>query len=234
MRFQSRITAPGGATIASQVPNRQTTLQLLAPFMAPTRGFVVLRPPEPANKTPGRCYGDGLRPAVAVWRTREKFPSYSVIHRTSGTERHRLRFAKASAARGVAMSFQITILKVLAGHPQGRASLADLKRAMAILITSGSDWTDRMKRLAARAPDLDIFSQSFVLRDNAGWQITDAGRAFLEVLQKPIQPTSDDRQAPDVAVIPVLPPVASPIMLVVNRRRPLPRLAGRRRPSAAA
>jgi hypothetical protein len=37
------------------------------------------------------------------------------------------------------MSFQITILKVLAGHPGGRASLADLKRAMAILITSGSD-----------------------------------------------------------------------------------------------
>jgi hypothetical protein len=26
------------------------------------------------------------------------------------------------------MSFQITILKVLAGHPEGRASLADLKR----------------------------------------------------------------------------------------------------------
>src|SRR6476469_2836517 len=93
---------------------------------------------------------------LRVWRTREKFPSYSVIHRTSETERHRLRFAKASAARGVGMSFQITILKVLAGHPEGRASLADLKRAMAILITSGSDWTDRMKRLAARAPDLDV------------------------------------------------------------------------------
>jgi hypothetical protein len=116
------------------------------------------------------------------------------------------------------MSFQITILKVLAGHPEGRASLADLKRAMAILITSGSDWTDRMKRLAARAPDLDIFSQSFVLRDNAGWQITDAGRAFLDFLQTPIQPTSDDRQAPDVAAIPAQPPAASPIMLVaVNR-----------------
>ena len=55
------------------------------------------------------------------------------------------------------MSFQITILKVLAGHPEGRASLADLKRAMAILISSGSDWTDRTKGLAARAPDLDIF-----------------------------------------------------------------------------
>jgi len=58
------------------------------------------------------------------------------------------------------MSFEITILKVLAGHPEGRASLADLKHAMAILISSGSDWTDRTKRLAARAPDLDIFSQS--------------------------------------------------------------------------
>jgi hypothetical protein len=50
------------------------------------------------------------------------------------------------------MSFQITILKVLAGHPEGRASLADLKHAMAILISSGSDWIDRTKRLAARAP----------------------------------------------------------------------------------
>src|SRR6476646_657871 len=171
---------------------------------------------------------------LRVRRTREKFPSYSVIHRTSGTERHRLRFSKGMCIRGVAMSFQITILKVLAGHPEGRASLADLKRAMAILITSGSDWTDRMKRLAARAPELDIFSQSLVLRANAGWQITDAGRAFLEFLQTPIQPASDDRQAPDVAVIPVLPPVASPIMLVVNRRRPLPQLVGRRRPSEEA
>jgi hypothetical protein len=79
------------------------------------------------------------------------------------------------------MSFQITILKVLAGHPEGRASLADLKRAMAILISSGSDWTDRMKRLAARAPDLDIFSQSFVLRDNAGWQITMPAERFSAV-----------------------------------------------------
>ena len=165
----------------------------------------------------------------------KKFRLCSLAHRTSGTERDRLRFAKASAFRGVGMSFQITILKVLAGHPEGRASLPDLKRAMAILITSGSDWTDRTKRLAARAPDLDIFSQSFVLRDNAGWQITDAGRAFLDFLQTPIQPTSDDRQAPDVAAIPVLSPAASPITLIgVNRRRPLPRLAGRRRPSAAA
>jgi hypothetical protein len=50
------------------------------------------------------------------------------------------------------VSFQITILKVLAGHPGGRVSLAELKHAVAILISSGPDWTDRTKRLAARAP----------------------------------------------------------------------------------
>jgi hypothetical protein len=85
------------------------------------------------------------------------------------------------------MSFQITVLKVLAGHPGGRASIDDLRRAVAILISSGTDWTDRTKRLAARAPGLDIFSQAFVLRDNAGWHITEAGRAFLVSIETPVR-----------------------------------------------
>src|SRR6476646_3013306 len=83
------------------------------------------------------------------------------------------------------MNFQITVLKVLAGHPGGRASLDDLKRAVAILISSGADWTNRTKRLAARAPGLDIFTQAFVLRDEAGWQITHAGKAFLAAVEAP-------------------------------------------------
>src|SRR3954452_18867933 len=78
--------------------------------------------------------------------------------------------------------FPITVLKVLAGQPSERASLADLKRAMAILIFSGPDWTNRTRSLAAQAPDLDIFSQSLLLRDTAGWEITDLGRAFLDCL----------------------------------------------------
>ena len=98
------------------------------------------------------------------------------------------------------MSFQITILKVLAGHPGGRASLADLRRAVAILISSGTDWTNRTKRLAARAPDLNIFSQSFVLRDNAGWQITDAGQAFLASVERPVPMMASSEQAPEVIV----------------------------------
>lgn len=84
------------------------------------------------------------------------------------------------------MSFQITILKVLAGHPEGRASLADLTRYVAILTSSGADWSLRMKRLVVRAPGLDIFTGGYVLRDNSGWQITDTGREFLELIEAPV------------------------------------------------
>jgi hypothetical protein len=136
------------------------------------------------------------------------------------------------------MSFQITILKVLAGHPDGRLALADLRRAVGVLISSGSDWTDRMKRLAARAPDLDIFSQSHVLRDDAGWQITDAGRALLASLERPVPMTADVDQSPELIVTPPtrMPASSAPMrLLVLNRRRPRRRgTADRKRPSEVA
>ena len=81
------------------------------------------------------------------------------------------------------MSLQIAILKVLVSHPEGRATIAALNADLCILNTSGSDWTDRLKRLAARAPGLDIFGQRLVLRDSSGWQITPEGRTFLNLLE---------------------------------------------------
>ena len=81
------------------------------------------------------------------------------------------------------MSLQIAILKVLVSHPEGQATTAALNSDLCILNTSGSDWTDRLKRLAARAPGLDIFGQSLVLRDSSGWQITPEGRTFLDLLE---------------------------------------------------
>ncbi|MGY4445375.1 hypothetical protein ACVWZR_000032 [Bradyrhizobium sp. i1.3.1] len=68
------------------------------------------------------------------------------------------------------MNFQVTVLKILVSYPDGFAAMADLKRDMAILATSGPDWSDRTKRLAARVPDLDIFSQNLVERENGGWK----------------------------------------------------------------
>ena len=50
------------------------------------------------------------------------------------------------------MSLQIAIPKVLVSHPEGRATIAALNADLWILNTSGADWTDRLRRLAARAP----------------------------------------------------------------------------------
>jgi hypothetical protein len=72
---------------------------------------------------------------------------------------------------------------VLVSHPEGRATIAALNADLCILNTSGPDWTDRLRRLAARAPDLDIFGQALILRDSSGWQITPEGRTFLEWLE---------------------------------------------------
>ena len=81
------------------------------------------------------------------------------------------------------MSIQVAILKVLASHGDGRATLASLKRDIVILSASGPDWDARIKRLARRVPSIDIFCNGYVLRDDEGWQITPAGREFLSALE---------------------------------------------------
>jgi hypothetical protein len=117
------------------------------------------------------------------------------------------------------MSFQITVLKVLAGHPEGRASIADLTRYVSILISSGTDWTNRTKRLAARAPKLDIFADSFVLQDVNGWHITEGGRQFIAALEAlPI--IAPPVQAPEVDMTKSTRSPALPkLRLVVNNEK---------------
>jgi hypothetical protein len=124
---------------------------------------------------------------------------------------------------GIRVSFQITVLKVLAGHPKGLASLTDLKRDVGILMMSGLEWTNRTKRIAARAPDLDIFSQSLVIREDEGWQITDAGRTFLALVETPLSmPTASTTRPASIAAIR---PLGSPSIRLIglNRHRKLRR-----------
>jgi hypothetical protein len=90
------------------------------------------------------------------------------------------------------VSIQVAILKVLASHASGRATLASLKRDIAILAASGLDWNARIKRLASRVPLVDIFGDGHVLRDDEGWQITPLGREFLRALEAV---TQDNRPA---------------------------------------
>ena len=98
------------------------------------------------------------------------------------------------------MNFQITVLKVLAGHPEGHASLADLRQYVAVLTCSGADWSQRMKRLAARAPGLDIFSSGYVMREPDGWQITAKGREFLISIEALAEPALTPVALPTPAV----------------------------------
>lgn len=82
------------------------------------------------------------------------------------------------------MSFQLSVLKILAGQPEGRASLAVLKDHLAVFYTSGPEWTTRMKRLAERAPALDIFRQKLIARESGHWIIMEEGRALLNSLEQ--------------------------------------------------
>lgn len=98
------------------------------------------------------------------------------------------------------MSIQVAILKVLASHGSGQATLSSLKHDLAILVSSGADWQARIKRLASRVPDIDIFRNGYVLRDADGWEITPAGCAFLHALEAVTQdnlpPDPSRRQLP--------------------------------------
>lgn len=114
------------------------------------------------------------------------------------------------------MNFQVTVLKILVSYPDGFAVMADLKRDMAILATSGRDWAERTRRLAARVPDLDIFSQGLVERLNGGWRITEKGRGRLEFMEA-ARPGEPDPASE--------PPVAEPL--------PAPRLHDSARPGRA-
>jgi hypothetical protein len=118
------------------------------------------------------------------------------------------------------LNFQVTVLKVLVSYPDGFAVMADLKRDVAVLATSGRDWADRTKRLAARVPDLDIFSQHLVDRIDGGWRITEKGRAVLDAMESRTAPEAPlSNAAPTAAPIHQNGPTLTPSLALNNQRR---------------
>jgi hypothetical protein len=122
------------------------------------------------------------------------------------------------------VNFQVTVLKILVSYPDGFAVMEDLKRDMAILATSGRDWADRTKRLAAQVPDLDIFSQGLVERISGGWKITAKGRAVLGFMEarpeasEPAQQAAADEAPQLVSETAPVPPLRQPADRAKRRR----------------
>jgi hypothetical protein len=94
-----------------------------------------------------------------------------------------LRFLSDVALVAV-VNFQVSVLKILAGYPTGLATLRELKRDLALLVTSGQDWSDLTRRLAVEFPQLDIFTLGFVERYSFGWRLTRKGMVALEMMEK--------------------------------------------------
>jgi hypothetical protein len=119
------------------------------------------------------------------------------------------------------VNFQVTVLRILPSYPDGFAVMEDIKRDMAILATSGRDWADRTKRLGARVPELDIFSQGVVDREGDGWKITVKGRAVLEAME--VRPAALEMAGPRLRVpfrpSEPLPPLRQPAHRAKRRRK---------------
>lgn len=133
------------------------------------------------------------------------------------------------------MSLQVQIMLVLAGHPGGRATLAEMNADLAILAGAGPGWSQRIKRLASNAPSLDIFTEGYVIRDAAGWQITDAGRKALQRMDSAPSSPPAEAPAPSISLKPAVAIVArsaaatapthpAKVISIADRRR-LPRRA---------
>jgi hypothetical protein len=127
------------------------------------------------------------------------------------------------------------VLKVLVSYPGGFAVMADLKRDVALLATSGRDWVDRTKRLGARVPDLDIFSHHLVDRVDGGWRITEKGRLVLDEMESRTAPEAsslNEQTAPPDPVHIDGPRPAQP--LAFNNQRRQTRLRRRRKAALKA
>lgn len=117
------------------------------------------------------------------------------------------------------VNFQVTVLKILVSYPDGFAPMAELKRDMAILATSGRDWAERTKRLGERVPNLDIFSQKLVERANGGWRITERGRAILDMMEARQSRPEIPEEAKDTPPGPTRPIALCSVRAEANPRR---------------
>src|SRR3954454_5921158 len=81
------------------------------------------------------------------------------------------------------VNFKLTVLNVLTASAEGSATLDELRRDVPIILADKIE-TEQLKRFRALG-DVDIFQSGLLLRNNSGFEITEAGFALLQSLESP-------------------------------------------------
>ncbi|WP_141688024.1 hypothetical protein [Bradyrhizobium paxllaeri] len=91
------------------------------------------------------------------------------------------------------MHFKLAILTVLAQRPDGRATLEEVTREVAVLVAN----EDQAQATEEFSPlgDIDIVQSGLVILESHELQITDAGRSLLSTLEAGNAPCIPDRAA---------------------------------------
>jgi hypothetical protein len=124
---------------------------------------------------------------------------------------------------GDVVNFQVSVLKILSGYPNGLASKVDVKRDLALLATSGPDWARYSRRLAAQFPSLDVFSAGMVQIHSFGWRLTIKGSIVLEMMVQAARNAADDAYAaPSASVVAEVERLEAAVQNVVLATEQLP------------
>jgi hypothetical protein len=95
-------------------------------------------------------------------------------------------FKKNGFWNGVALSWQVAVLKILAASEDGEAPVATITRDLSILVSGNDGWSARLRRSIPSNRPRDIFSDGLVTRPSRGhWRISPAGRDYLHSLEHP-------------------------------------------------
>ena len=96
-------------------------------------------------------------------------------------------FAKKGRGNGVALRWQVAILKILAAQADGEAAVSAVARDLSILMSTNEQSPVPMARGSA-----SLFADGLIERPGKGrWRISQAGRAFLCSLDTPISEAAE-------------------------------------------
>jgi hypothetical protein len=97
-------------------------------------------------------------------------------------------FEKKGIRSGVALSWQVAVLKILAASVDGEAPVASISRDLSILVSSSDGWETKLRASIPSNRPRDIFSDGLVDRPAKGiWRISPAGRHYLHSLENPFE-----------------------------------------------